>query len=87
MSDPLGPVVITAREIYDQLVRVVAAVERLADGLDGQRRDLRDHETEHQKVEADHESRLRSLEKARWPLPALAVLVSLAALVLPLLKL
>lgn len=27
----------------------------------------------------DHETRLRSLEKARWPLPSLAVLVSLLA--------
>jgi hypothetical protein len=86
VTDPLGPVVITSREIYDQLVRVVAAVERLADGLESQRRDLRDHETEHQRVESDHETRLRSLEKARWPLPALAVIVSIAALVLPLLK-
>lgn len=80
MTDPLGPVIITAREIYDQLVRVVAAVERLADGLDGQRRDLRDHETEHQKVEADHENRLRSLERGRWPLPSATILIALAAL-------
>lgn len=86
MTDPLGPIVITAREIYDQLVRVVTAVDRLADGLEGQRRDLRDHETEHQRVETDHENRLRSLEKGRWPLPALAVLVSIAALALAFLK-
>jgi hypothetical protein len=77
VTDPLGlgPVVVTSREIYDQLVRVVAAVERLGDKLDEQNRDLHDHET-----------RLRSLERARWPLPALAVIVSIAALVLPLLK-
>nr|WP_234043073.1 hypothetical protein [Streptomyces marianii] len=29
---------------------------------------------------ADHEARLDSLEKARWPLPSLAALVSLSAL-------
>lgn len=75
MTDPLGPVIITSREIYDQLVRVVAAVERLADKLDEQNRDLHDHET-----------RLRSLEKGRWPLPSLAVLVSIAALALSFLK-
>lgn len=71
MNDPLGPVIITSREIYDQLVRVVAAVERLVDKLDEQTRDLHDHET-----------RLRSLEKSRWPLPSLAVLVSITALLL-----
>jgi hypothetical protein len=75
VSDPLGPVVITAREIYDQLIRVAAAVERLVGQLDEQARDVHDHET-----------RLRSLERGRWPLPALAVLVSIAALVLAFLK-
>lgn len=34
----------------------------------------------------DHESRLRLLEKARWPLPSLAVLLSLAALLLPFMR-
>jgi hypothetical protein len=71
VSDPLGPVVITAREIYDQLVRVVAGLERLTSKHDDQTADLKDHET-----------RLRSLERARWPLPALAVIVALASLAL-----
>lgn len=75
MSDPLGPVVITAREIYDQLVRVVAGLERLTDKHGEQASDLKDHET-----------RLRSLERARWPLPALAVLVAVASLVLAFFK-
>lgn len=75
MTDPLGPVVITAREIYDQLVRVVAGLERLTGKHDDQTQDLHDHET-----------RLRALERARWPLPALAVLVALASLVLTFLK-
>ncbi len=76
MSDPLGPVVITSREIYDQLVRVgtaitelAAQISRLGDGHDEVKRDV-----------ADHESRLRSLERSRWPLPSLAAVVSLAAL-------
>jgi len=29
----------------------------------------------------DHEVRLRGLEKARWPLPSLAILISLASIV------
>ena len=67
--DPIGPVVIGAREIYDQLVRVAQAVERLTSHIDDHGQDLK-----------DHEARLRSLERARWPLPALAVLVSIGAL-------
>lgn len=70
--DPLGPVVITAREIYDKLVLVAAALDRLGDRFNDQARDLSDHET-----------RIRNLERGRWPLPALAVIVSIAALVIP----
>lgn len=76
MTDPLGPVVITTREIYDQLVRLGDAVRdalstmaKLADGQDEIKRDV-----------ADHETRLRSLERSRWPLPSLAAVVSLLAL-------
>lgn len=76
MTDPLGPVVITSREIYDQLVRVgtaigdlTAQIHRLNDGHDEVKRDV-----------ADHESRLRSLERRQWPLPTVAVLVSLGSL-------
>lgn len=49
-----------------------------------------DHEARIRAVEqvapsaVDHEARLRTLERARWPLPSLAVLVSLASLVLAL---
>lgn len=71
MTDPLAGVVITAREVYDAVIKLTAAVDRLADRLEDHARDL-----------TDHEARLRALEKARWPLPALAVLVSITALVL-----
>lgn len=70
MSDPLGPVIVTAREIYDQLVRLTTAVEGL----------LKDHGDAEKKL-ADHEARLRALERTRWPLPSLAAVLSLAALV------
>lgn len=75
MSDPLGPVLITSREIYDQLVRVAAAVDRVSNQLVDMAQDLHDHET-----------RLRALERARWPLPALAVLVAMASLALTFLR-
>lgn len=73
--DPLGPVVITAREIYDQLVRVVAVVEKVSIQL-----------VDMAKQNADHETRLRSLERARWPLPAAAMLMAAATLALQLLR-
>lgn len=68
-GDPIGPVVIGAREVYDAVVRLTAAVERLAAGHDGATRDL-----------ADHEARIRGLERGRWPLPSLAAVVSLVSL-------
>lgn len=74
---PLGPVIITGREIYDQLVRVGDAVnglgtkvDRLTDGHVDVRNDLIDHET-----------RIRGLERARWPLPSLAIVVSVGGLI------
>ena len=34
---------------------------------------------------ADHETRIRSLERGRWPLPSLAVLVAIGSLIVALL--
>ncbi|TDB71809.1 hypothetical protein E1211_15195 [Micromonospora sp. 15K316] len=69
MTDPLGPVQITPRDIYDQVVLLRDTVNKLVNQGAGHGEDLRDHET-----------RLRSLESRQWPLPAAAVLLSLAAL-------
>lgn len=74
--DPLGPVVVIGlKEIYDQLLRLTTQVEILIG-------DQRDTEARTQ----DHEARLRALERGRWPLPALAVLISLASVVLTFVK-
>lgn len=67
--DPLGGVVITSREIYDAVVRLTGRVDVLIEQQTQTQRDLQ-----------DHESRLRSLERARWPLPAASVLIALASL-------
>lgn len=67
--DPHAPVVVTVRDIWEELVRLRSSVERLVDRGDAIAADV-----------ADHETRIRVLEKARWPLPSLAVLVSIAAL-------
>lgn len=34
----------------------------------------------------DHEARIRALERGRWPLPALSVVIALAALLFPFLN-
>jgi hypothetical protein len=72
-TDPMGPITITAREVYDAVVRLTGRVDVL----------ISQQSTTQAEVQ-DHEGRLRSLEKARWPLPSAAVLFSLAALIIPL---
>lgn len=69
--DPLGPVQIGAREIYDELKTVGVKVDHVSSQLDGVVADV-----------ADHENRLRALERSRWPLPSLAALVAVASLIL-----
>ncbi len=63
--DPLGPVVITAREIYDQLVRLTTAVNDLIKDVRGAEGDL-----------VDIEKRLRAVEARQWPLPVLTLIIS-----------
>lgn len=66
-----GPVVqITLQQIYDKLVVLERDVARLVDQHDRAER-----------IDTDHETRIRVLERGRWPLPAVAVLLSLAAFV------
>jgi len=74
--DPLGPVVIGAREVYDAVMRLTALVDRLSGQHTDAEGDLR-----------DHEARIRALERGRWPLPSLAALCGLAALVVSVLAL
>lgn len=66
-----GPIVITAREVYDAVVRVSAKVDAIAIEIAGNTGTLH-----------DHEKRLRVIERSRWPLPAVAVLISAAAVMI-----
>lgn len=68
MDQPNPYVVIDIKAVYDQLLVLSTRVELLMS-----------RQLEHDKVDADHESRLRSLEKARWPLPSVAILLSLGS--------
>jgi hypothetical protein len=71
-AEPLGGITITSREVYDAVVRLTGRVDVLITQESVTRSDV-----------ADHETRLRAMERARWPLPSAAVLLSLAALILP----
>ncbi|PZT70671.1 hypothetical protein DN402_31840 [Streptomyces sp. SW4] len=57
------------RSLSDGLTRVETKLDGIAQGL-----------TEVSKDVADHETRLRALERSRWPLPSVAVLVAMASL-------
>lgn len=69
--DPLGGVTITSREIYDAVVRLTGRVDVLISAQE---------HTAH--TTQDHETRIRLIERSRWPLPSLAALMSLGALAL-----
>ena len=93
-QDPLGPVQISARDIYDELRGVRVLVERLADRLESTAQSVTDHEQRLRQIEdvrpgpriQDIEARLRAVEARQWPLPTLSVLIALAALGLGLIQ-
>ncbi|WP_326637254.1 hypothetical protein OG884_26450 [Streptosporangium sp. NBC_01755] len=80
--DSLGPVTIGAREIYDELKTVGGKVDR----LDGKVEQTAGAHAELVADLADHETRIRNLERGRWPLPSLAALVAFASLILAILS-
>lgn len=71
MTDPFA-VQITGREIYDRLLLVHADVRTMAAATATIKANV-----------DDHEERLRTVERSRWPLPSVALLVAVAALVVP----
>ena len=64
-------ITVSLKEIYDAVVRLTGRVDVLIEAQSHTASDVIDHET-----------RIRALERGRWPLPSIAVLTSLAALVL-----
>jgi hypothetical protein len=68
--DPQPYVVIGLKEVYDAVLRLQAIVERQTGQQDEHGRDL-----------VDHETRIRSLERGRWPLPTIAALTGIGALI------
>ncbi|WP_189999730.1 hypothetical protein [Streptomyces rubradiris] len=76
MSVPDSGVYIAPAQMYQELRSLSDGLTRVETKLDGIGQGL----TELGKDVADHETRIRALEKARWPLPSLAAVVSVGAL-------
>jgi len=55
------------RSLSDGLTRVETKLDGIGQGLNDLGKDV-----------ADHETRIRTLEKARWPLPTIGVLAGVA---------
>lgn len=72
--DPMH-IAITPKEIYDAVIKLTGRVDVLIAREEENTKDL-----------VDHEARIRALERARWPLPTIAVLVSIATLMFVALK-
>lgn len=63
---------ITARDLYNLLVVMQSDMARMLHKVNEQ-----DEQGE------DHEQRLRALERARWPLPSISLVVATVAVILP----
>lgn len=66
-----GSVIITPAQIFQKVDDLDGKVDRLIALIE--------------KV-GDHENRIRNLEKSRWPLPAVSVLVAIAAVLVSLFR-
>lgn len=69
-DEPLGPIVITARDVYNELREVHVKVDELRHENGGQVERI-----------GDHEVRLRALERWRYALPLSALTTAVSAAV------
>lgn len=81
MTDPIQPppgnvVVVSLKDMYDMIVRMVSRVDLLIEKDLDRGKDL-----------ADHETRLRGLERGRWPLASITALAAVGALIVAILAL
>ncbi len=74
MGTPDPGVVISSAQMYQELRALADGVTRVEAKLDAIGQGLSDLS----KDVADHETRIRALERARWPLPTIGVLAGVA---------
>jgi hypothetical protein len=81
-----GGVLITLADIYKLVVGLAARVDTALSKHERTEQIVAEHDAELRPLAGaaeklvDHEARLRSLERSRWPLASLAVLLPIAAL-------
>lgn len=75
-----GAIIISPERVYEEVRRLTEAVTRLESKVDGFITEAKDIRTD----VADHEHRIRVLESTRWPLPALAILIAAASIIVTL---
>lgn len=68
-----GSVLVTPADMYAEMRAMSTTMTRMEGKLDAA--------ASMQTAVADHESRLRTLERSRWPLPSLAAVCGVAGLV------
>lgn len=76
MTQPEWTVLISPKEIYDAVVRLTGRMDVLIAQNEDLKKDMQDHET-----------RIRHLERNRWPLPSIAAICGVAALLVSIFKL
>jgi len=81
-----GRVIITLADIYRQVIAMSARLDASLAKADRMDQIIAEHETDLRPLVGaadrltDHEARLRTLERGRWPLASVTVLVALGAL-------
>jgi hypothetical protein len=79
-------VVITTAQMYQEQQATTLAVTSLGVKLDALSTALVAESVKGTSDHGDHESRIRALERARWPLASLTVLIALGALAVALVQ-
>ncbi|MFE3495249.1 hypothetical protein ACFXOS_19620 [Streptomyces sp. NPDC059175] len=74
MTTPDPGVYISPAQMYQEVRGLAEAVGRIETKIDGILNETKDIRTDL----ADHEARIRTLEKGRWPLPTIGVLAGVA---------
>lgn len=78
---------ITPKEVYDSVQKLKGSIDAALQEFAVVNRRIDIAEREHEKDHMDHEERIRALEKTRWPLASVTVVLSAGAFLLMLLSL
>ena len=86
MTAPESGVVITLANIYKQIVTLTTRVDSSLARQEQAERTIAEHEADLRKLSGtaekviDHEARLRTIERSRWPLTSVTVILAAGSL-------